>query len=222
MSTPTCDVTMHKMVVPYSSNVCENSLVQWNVWIHRLPRENVSTMSPALVGRNFSSVDILLTFTLCQCNVMTLLNNLSGTGVWTNDDQGLWREMTSSSHNEQNVNYHQTCNKSLPEPVTRPQWVKMPKLSPCRFNYCSKTLHRNHDRIKCDDTLIIITNRQQWIFALNYNYKTYSFQYTLARWTWIEWPIYFCRYCTMGFKKTLSIFSISKSRHLLKSLCMWH
>ena len=43
--------------------------------------ENVSTMSPALVGRNFSSVDILLTFTLCQCNVMTLLNNLSGTGA---------------------------------------------------------------------------------------------------------------------------------------------
>ena len=82
MSTPTCDVTMHKMVVPYSSNVCENSLVQWNVWIHRLPRENVSTMSPALVGRNFSSVDILLTFTLCRCNVMTLLNNLSGTGAW--------------------------------------------------------------------------------------------------------------------------------------------
>ena len=76
---------MHKMVVPYSSNMCEN----WkqsrpiNVWIHRLPRENVSTMSPALVGRNFSSVDILLTFMLCQCNVMTLLNNLSGTGAWT-------------------------------------------------------------------------------------------------------------------------------------------
>ena len=41
--------TMHEMVVPYSSNVCENSLVQWNVSIHRLPRENVSTMSPALV-----------------------------------------------------------------------------------------------------------------------------------------------------------------------------
>ena len=81
VSTPTCDVTMHKMVVPYSSNVYENSLVQWNVWIHRLSRENVSTMSPALVGRNFSSVDILLTFTLCQCNVMTLLNNLSGTGA---------------------------------------------------------------------------------------------------------------------------------------------
>ena len=80
VSTPTCDVTMHKMVVPYGSNVCENSLVQWNVWIHRLPRENISTMSPALVGRNFSSVDILLTFTLRQCNVMTILNNLSGTG----------------------------------------------------------------------------------------------------------------------------------------------
>ena len=28
LSTPTCDVTMHKMVVPYNSNVCENSLVQ--------------------------------------------------------------------------------------------------------------------------------------------------------------------------------------------------
>ena len=85
MSTPTCDVTMYKMVVPYSSNVCENSLIQWNVWIHRLPRENVSTMSPALVGRNFSSVDILLTFTLSQCNVMTLLNNLSGTGAWLHE-----------------------------------------------------------------------------------------------------------------------------------------
>ena len=78
LSTPICDVTM---VVPYSSNVCENSLVQWNVWIHRLPRENVSTMSPALMGRNFSRVDILLTFTLCQCNVITLLDNLSGTGA---------------------------------------------------------------------------------------------------------------------------------------------
>ena len=39
-------------------------------------------MSPVLMGRNFSSVDILLTITLCQCNVMTLLNNLSGTGAW--------------------------------------------------------------------------------------------------------------------------------------------
>ena len=39
------------------------------------------TMSPVLVGRNFSSVDILLTFMLCQCNVMTSLNNLSGTGA---------------------------------------------------------------------------------------------------------------------------------------------
>ena len=75
---------MHGMLVPYSSNVCKNSLVQWNVWIYRLPRENAITMSPVLVGRNFSSVDILLTFTLCQCNVITLLNNLSGTGAWTN------------------------------------------------------------------------------------------------------------------------------------------
>ena len=87
LSTPTCDVTMHKMVVPYNSNVCENSLVQWNAWIHRLPRENVITMSPVLVGPNFSSVDILLTFTLCQCNVMTLLNNLSGTEAWPSGDQ---------------------------------------------------------------------------------------------------------------------------------------
>ena len=78
--TPTCDVTMHEMVVPYSSNVCENNFVHWNVWIHRLPRENVSTMSPALVGRNFSSVDILLTFTLSQY-ILTLLNNLSETGA---------------------------------------------------------------------------------------------------------------------------------------------
>ena len=54
---------MHDMVVPYSSNVRENSLVQWNVWIHRLPRKNVSTLSPVLVGRNFSSVHILLIFT---------------------------------------------------------------------------------------------------------------------------------------------------------------
>ena len=58
LSTPTCDVTMHKIVVPYNSNVCENSLVQWNVWIHRLPRENVITMSPVLVGRNL----VVLTF----------------------------------------------------------------------------------------------------------------------------------------------------------------
>ena len=72
---------MHKMVVPYNSNVCENSLVQWNVWIHRLQRENIITMSPVFVGHNFSSVDILLTFTLFQCNAMTLLNNLSGTGA---------------------------------------------------------------------------------------------------------------------------------------------
>ena len=75
--TPTCDITMHKILVPYSSNVCENSL-QSNVWIYRLPMENVSTMSLLLVGRNFSSADILLTFILCQCNVMTLLNNCSG------------------------------------------------------------------------------------------------------------------------------------------------
>ena len=73
LPTPTCDVTMHEMVVPYSSNVCENSLVQWNVWIHRLSRANVSTMSPALVGRNFSSVYILLSFMLCRCNVMSIL-----------------------------------------------------------------------------------------------------------------------------------------------------
>ena len=74
---------MHKMVVPYSSNVCENSLVQWNVWIQRLPRENVSTMSPVLMGHNFSSFAILLTFMLCQCNVMTLLNSLCGMGAWS-------------------------------------------------------------------------------------------------------------------------------------------
>ena len=38
--------------------------------------------APPLVERNLSSVDILLTFTLCQCNVITLLNNLgTGTGV---------------------------------------------------------------------------------------------------------------------------------------------
>ena len=74
---------MHKMVVSYSSNVCENSLVQWNVWIQRLPRENVSTMSPVLMGHNFSSVVILLTFMLCQCNVMTLLNSLCGMGAWS-------------------------------------------------------------------------------------------------------------------------------------------
>ena len=91
LSTPTCDVTMHKMVVPYNSNVCENSLVQWNVWVHRLPRENVITMSLVLVGHNFSSVDILLTFTLCQCNVMTLLNNLSGTGASTTYITFCWK-----------------------------------------------------------------------------------------------------------------------------------
>ena len=62
--------------------MCEDSLVEWNVWIHRVSKENVSTMSTALMGRNFSSVDILLAFTLCQCNVMALLNNFSGTGAW--------------------------------------------------------------------------------------------------------------------------------------------
>ena len=56
LSTPTCDVTMHEMVVPYSNNLCENSLVQWNVWVHRVTRENVSTMSSALVGRNCSQL----------------------------------------------------------------------------------------------------------------------------------------------------------------------
>ena len=89
-------ITIH-IVVPYSSNVCENSLVQWNVWIHRLPRENVSTMSPALGGCNFSSFDILLTFTLCQCNVMSLLNNLSGTEVWG----GCGCEVSCGGHHRQ-------------------------------------------------------------------------------------------------------------------------
>ena len=67
------------------------SLQQQCVWKQSRPikrldtlvaKGNVITMSPVLVGRNFNSVDILLTFTLCQCNVMTLLNNLSGTGAW--------------------------------------------------------------------------------------------------------------------------------------------
>ena len=71
------------------------SLQQQCVWKESCPMKhsdtsvanrNVITMSPVLVGRNFSSVDILLTFMLCQCNVMTLLNNFSGTGAWS------WRE----------------------------------------------------------------------------------------------------------------------------------
>ena len=67
--TPTCDVTMHEIIVPYSNDVFENSLVQWNVRILRLPRENVSTMSPALAGRHVSSVDI---FWQLRCaNVMS-------------------------------------------------------------------------------------------------------------------------------------------------------
>ena len=66
--------------------------LQWQlVWIQPRPMkhldtpawENVSKMSSALVGCNFSNVDILQTFALCQCNRMTLLNNLSGTGVWS-------------------------------------------------------------------------------------------------------------------------------------------
>ena len=109
VSTPTCDGTMHKMVVPYSSNVCENSLVQWNVWMHRLPRENVSTMSPALVGRNFSSVDILLTFTLCQCNVMTLLNNLRGTGAWLRLSIFLINKILIMALQDCNINGNQNC-----------------------------------------------------------------------------------------------------------------
>ena len=35
------------MVAPYSSNVYENSHVQLSVWIHRLRRENLNTMSGA-------------------------------------------------------------------------------------------------------------------------------------------------------------------------------
>ena len=62
--------------------MCEDSLVEWNVWIHRVSKENISTMSTALMGRNFSSIDILLTFKLCQCNVMALLNKFSGAGSW--------------------------------------------------------------------------------------------------------------------------------------------
>ena len=62
--------------------MCEDNLVEWDAWIHRVSRENVSTMSTALMGRNVSSVDILLTFTLCRSNVMALLNNFSGTGAW--------------------------------------------------------------------------------------------------------------------------------------------
>ena len=57
-------------------------------------------MSPALVGRNFSSVDILLTFTLCQCSVMTLLNNLSGTGAWPNvnvDESRPWHRLLKNT-----------------------------------------------------------------------------------------------------------------------------
>ena len=103
LSTPNCSVTMHKMVVSHNSNVCENSPVQWNVWIHRLPRENVITMSLVLVGRNFSSVDILLTFKLCQCNVMTSLNNLSGTGAWSATNHYLnqcWNSVNSNFRNK--------------------------------------------------------------------------------------------------------------------------
>ena len=84
VSTPTCDVTMHKMVVPYSSNVCENSLVQWNVWIHRLPRENVSTMSPALVGRNYISAVLTFCWHSRCANVMSwhYWTILVGRGAW--------------------------------------------------------------------------------------------------------------------------------------------
>ena len=38
---------------------------------HQLPRENVSTMSSAIVGHNISSVDILLTFIYFYANVMS-------------------------------------------------------------------------------------------------------------------------------------------------------
>ena len=64
MSTPTCDVTMYKIVVP----CC-------------MPRGHFSTMSPPLVGRNFSSVDILLTFILCKCYIMILLKNFSSVDI---------------------------------------------------------------------------------------------------------------------------------------------
>ena len=114
---------MQKMVVPYNSNVCENSIVQWNFWIHWLPRENVIAMSPVLVGHNFSNVDILLTFTLCQCNVMTLLNNHSGTGARCGINykkKWLWQKMSTHSSD-----YWTSTGKITPADtihIDRPIW----------------------------------------------------------------------------------------------------
>ena len=75
-STRNCDVTMNDFAVPCIDKMREYSIGT----IHRLPKTNVSTISSGLMRRNFSSVSFLLTFNLCQSNVMILLNHLSGAG----------------------------------------------------------------------------------------------------------------------------------------------
>ena len=85
VSTPNCDTIIHKLIVSYSSNLCKLNLNRWNFWIHWLPKANISTMSPVLVGCNVSSIDILLLFILCQCNVMTLLKKPSTVGPGLSD-----------------------------------------------------------------------------------------------------------------------------------------
>ena len=42
---------------------------------------SVEMLMISLINMHFNVI-ILLTFMLCRCNVMTLLNNLSGTGAW--------------------------------------------------------------------------------------------------------------------------------------------
>ena len=85
VSTPNCDTIIHKLIVSYSSNLCKLNLNRLNFWIHWLPKANISTMSPVLVGCNVSSIDILLLFILCQCNVMTLLKKPSTVGPGLSD-----------------------------------------------------------------------------------------------------------------------------------------
>ena len=70
-----------KWLFPTAAMCLKTASSNRNDWIHKLPRDNLSTMVLALVERNFSRFDILLTFMWCQFNVMALVNNFSGTGA---------------------------------------------------------------------------------------------------------------------------------------------
>ena len=80
---PTCDVTMHKWLFPTTA-MCVKTV-----------SSNETFGYINCQGKR--SVDILLTFTLYKCKVMTLLNNLSGTGArsWSNPLRGEWYSFNS-------------------------------------------------------------------------------------------------------------------------------